>query len=56
MTTAKTSTTQTTKPANDKHTAKFDASLGLPPATTDLNSEYYQAYIKEVARTGKTPF
>lgn len=40
----------------DKAAAKFDAALSLPPAETSLDSEYFQAYIKEVARTGNTPF
>lgn len=46
---------KTTQP-QDKAAAKFDVALSLPPADTDLNSEYFQAYIKEVVRTGNTPF
>ena len=48
--------TQPTQPIQDKAAAIFDVALSLPPATTDLNSEYFQAYIKEVVRTGNTPF
>ncbi len=48
--------TQVQKPKEDKHTAAFDAALGLPPVENSLDSKYFQAYIKEVARTGKTPF
>jgi hypothetical protein len=48
--------TQSKKSKEDKHTAAFDAALGLPPVETSLDSEYFQAYIKEVAKTGKTPF
>ena len=40
----------------DKHTATFDVALSLPPIETSLDSEYFQAYIKEVVRTGNTPF
>ncbi len=50
------SLTQVRKTKEDKYTAAFDAALGLPPAETSLNSEYFQAYIREVARTGNTPF
>jgi hypothetical protein len=50
------SLTQSQKTTQDKAAAVFDVSLSLPPATTDLNSEYFQAYVKEVARTGNTPF
>lgn len=46
---------QATQP-QDKAAAVFDVALSLPPVTTDLNSEYFQAYIKEVVRTGNTPF
>jgi hypothetical protein len=48
--------TQPTQPTQDKAAAVFDVALSLPPATTDLNSEYFQAYIKEVVRTGNVPF
>ena len=48
--------TQPTQPAQDKAAAKFDVSLGLPPAETSLNSEYFKEYLKEVARTGNVPF
>ncbi|MBD2667295.1 hypothetical protein [Richelia sinica] len=51
-----TASTQTTKPTNDKHAARFDVSLGLPPSSTTLGSEYFTEYLKEVVRTGKTPF
>jgi hypothetical protein len=47
---------QATQPVNDKHTAAFDVALSLPPAEASLDSEYFQSYIKEVARTGNTPF
>jgi hypothetical protein len=50
------STLTQSQPAQDKAAAKFDVSLSLPPAETSLDSEYFQAYIKEVARTGNTPF
>jgi hypothetical protein len=48
--------TQPTQPIQDKAAAKFDVALSLPPATTDLNSEYFQEYVKQVALTGNTPF
>jgi hypothetical protein len=51
-----TSLAQSKKTKEDKHTAAFDAALGLPPVENSLDSEYFQAYIKEVAKTGKTPF
>ena len=47
---------QATQATEDKHTAAFDVALSLPPVETSLDSEYFQAYIKEVAKTGKTPF
>jgi hypothetical protein len=47
---------QVTQPTQDKHTAAFDVALSLPPVETSLDSEYFQAYIKEVVRTGNTPF
>ena len=50
------SLTQSKKTKEDKHTAAFDAALGLPPAENSLDSEYFQAYVKEVVRTGNTPF
>jgi hypothetical protein len=51
-----TTLTQSKKTKEDKHTAAFDAALGLPPVENSLDSEYFQAYVKEVARIGKTPF
>jgi hypothetical protein len=48
--------TQSKKSKEDKHTAAFDAALGLPPVENSLDSEYFIAYIKEVVRTGNTPF
>ena len=51
-----TSLTQVQKPKEDKHTAAFDAALGLPPVENSLDSEYFAAYIREVAKTGRTPF
>ncbi len=51
-----TQSTQSTQPTQDKAAAAFDVALSLPPVTTDLNSEYFQAYIKEVIRTGNVPF
>lgn len=54
ITTLTRSTTKTID--NDKYTAIFDVCYGLPPANTSLDSEYFQTYIKEVVRTGKTPF
>jgi len=51
-----TSLTQSKKTKEDKHTAAFDAALGLPPVETSLDSEYFTAYIREVAKTGRTPF
>ncbi len=47
---------QVTQSVNDKHTAVFDVALSLPPVETSLDSEYFQAYIKEVVRKGNTPF
>ena len=48
--------TQSTQTTQDKHTAAFDVALSLPPVETSLDSEYFQAYIKEVVITGNTPF
>jgi hypothetical protein len=48
--------TQPTQPIQDKAAAIFDVALSLPPADTNLDSEYFQAYIKEVIKTGNTPF
>ena len=45
--------TQTTE---DKAAAKFDVALSLPPAETSLDSEYFQAYLREIIKTGNTPF
>lgn len=46
---------QSTQP-QDKAAAKFDVALSLPPADTNLDSEYFQEYVKQVALTGNTPF
>lgn len=40
----------------DKAAAKFDVALSLPPVEENLDSEYFQSYIKEVVRTGNVPF
>ena len=50
------SSTQSSQNTEDKHTAAFDVALSLPPVETSLDSEYFQAYLKEVVRTGNTPF
>ena len=52
------SLTQPTQPTQpqDKAAAKFDVALSLPPADTSLDSEYFQEYLKQVVRTGNTPF
>jgi dihydrodipicolinate synthase/N-acetylneuraminate lyase len=47
---------QSQKTTQDKASAKFDVALSLPPVNTDLNSEYFQEYLKQVAKTGNTPF
>ncbi|MGM3305779.1 hypothetical protein ACSQ6I_07260 [Anabaena sp. WFMT] len=48
---------KSTKPINDKHTAKFDVAIGLPLAADKaLGDEYTTAYLKEVVTTGRTPF
>jgi len=47
---------QATQATEDKYTAEFDVTLSLPPAEENLDSEYFRAYIKEVVRTGNTPF
>jgi len=50
---------QPTKPQNkkeDKYTAAFDVALSLPPVEESLDSEYFMAYLREVVRTGNTPF
>ena len=47
---------QVTQATEDKHTAAFDAALSLPPVEENLDSEYFQAYLKEVVKTGNTPF
>ena len=47
---------QATQPTQDRYTAEFDVALSLPPVEENLDSEYFQAYIKEVVRTGNTPF
>jgi hypothetical protein len=51
-----TTLTQTTKTQTDRAAGQFDAVVGLPPVTTELNSEYFQAYLKTVVATGSTPF
>jgi hypothetical protein len=51
-----TNLTQSQKTTQDKASAKFDVALSLPPADTSLDSPYFQEYLKEVARTGNTPF
>ena len=56
LTQNQTQSTQSTQPTQDKHTAAFDVALSLPPVETSLDSEYFQAYIKEVVITGNTPF
>lgn len=48
--------TQTQTQPADKAAAKFDVALSLPPAETSLDSEYFREYLKEVNRTGNTPF
>ena len=45
-----------TQATEDKAAAKFDVALALPPAQTSLDSEYFREYLKEVTRTGNTPF
>lgn len=47
---------QATQATEDRYTAEFDVALSLPPVEESLDSEYFQAYIKEVVRTGNTPF
>lgn len=47
-------TPQPTK--EDKYTAAFDVALSLPPVEESLDSEYFIAYLREVVRTGNTPF
>ena len=44
-----------TQPA-DKAAAIFDVALSLPPLETNLDSEYFQEYLKQVAKTGNVPF
>ena len=53
---AQTQPIQVTQATEDKAAAKFDAALSLPPAETSLDSEYFQAYLKEVVLTGNVPF
>ena len=50
--------TQSTQsqPTQDKAAAIFDVALSLPPSETSLDSEYFQEYLKQVAKTGNTPF
>ncbi|BAY67227.1 hypothetical protein NIES22_73900 (plasmid) [Calothrix brevissima NIES-22] len=47
---------QTSNTQSDRLDAQFDVAVGLPPKTTELGSDYFSEYIKEVNRTGKTPF
>jgi len=49
-------TAKTCKTQLDRNAGQFDAVVGLPPVTTDLNSGYFQAYLKAVVSTGSTPF
>jgi len=49
-------TANTSKPQTDRAAGQFDAVVGLPPVTTELNSQYFQAYLKTVIATGSTPF
>jgi hypothetical protein len=56
MTNLTQSTLTQSQPTQDKAAAIFDVSLSLPPADTSLDSPYFQAYIKEVVRTGNVPF
>ena len=56
MTTLTQTPIQVTQATEDKHTAAFDAALSLPPVEENLDSEYFQAYLKEVVKTGNTPF
>ena len=53
-----TNLTQSTQsqPTQDKAAAKFDVALSLPPLETNLDSEYFQEYLKQVAKTGNVPF
>jgi hypothetical protein len=46
----------TSKTQLDRSTGEFDAVVGLPPVTTELNSPYFQGYLKAVVVTGSTPF
>lgn len=47
---------QSQKTTQDKASAKFDVALNLPPVETSLDSEYFREYLKEVIKTGNTPF
>jgi hypothetical protein len=49
-------TVNTSKTQSDHSTGQFDAVVGLPPVTTELNSQYFQGYLKAVVATGSTPF
>jgi hypothetical protein len=49
-------TANTSKPQSDRAAGQFDAVVGLSPVTTELNSQYFQAYLKAVVTTGSTPF
>jgi len=49
-------TANTSKTQLDRAAGQFDAVVGLPPVTTELNSQYFQAYLKTVIATGSTPF
>ncbi|MBE9233306.1 hypothetical protein IQ231_16920 [Cuspidothrix issatschenkoi LEGE 03284] len=48
--------TQSQTQPQDKAAAIFDVALSLPPVNTNLDSEYFQEYLKQVALTGNTPF
>jgi len=49
-------TANTSKTQLDRAAGQFDAVVGLPPVTTELNSQYFQGYLKAVVETGVTPF
>lgn len=40
----------------DSTSGEFDASIGLPPQSTELGTPYFSAYLQTVVRTGSTPF
>jgi hypothetical protein len=56
-----TTLTSATNTQNDRanfaqYDGQFDATVGLPPANTQLGSKYFTAYIAAVNTTGVTPF